>query len=121
MEIPFNSSNKWQMSVHNMKEEGLGGKQLLLLKGAPDVLLSKCSHYLKEVDGVPVMHPVDTTFTEMYTSAYEDFGGQVRRKGCARSGRIAQARLLVCRYRRHRAGRASARIRNASDAEVGGG
>ena len=29
-EVPFNSSNKWQMSIHSMQY--MGGKQLLLLK-----------------------------------------------------------------------------------------
>ena len=29
-EVPFNSSNKWQMSIHAMQY--MGGKQLLLLK-----------------------------------------------------------------------------------------
>jgi magnesium-transporting ATPase (P-type) len=36
-EIPFNSSNKWQMSVH-----ARNGREVMFLKGAPDVLLDKC-------------------------------------------------------------------------------
>lgn len=55
-EVPFNSSNKWQMSIHSMKHSG---SQLLLLKGAPDVLLDKCSHYLAD-DGTH--KPCDETF-----------------------------------------------------------
>jgi magnesium-transporting ATPase (P-type) len=60
-EVPFNSSNKWQMSIHSMKHSGT---QLLLLKGAPDVLLDKCSHYLAE-DGTH--KPCDETFSAVST------------------------------------------------------
>jgi sodium/potassium-transporting ATPase subunit alpha len=73
-EIPFNSSNKWQMSIHSMAT--LNGRQVLLLKGAPDVLLSKCSHYLNS-DGAAV--PIDRDFIEIYTKAYEHFGSQGER------------------------------------------
>jgi sodium/potassium-transporting ATPase subunit alpha len=61
-EVPFNSSNKWQMSIHTMKHSGT---QLLLLKGAPDVLLDKCSHYLAE-DGTH--KPCDETFSAVNTA-----------------------------------------------------
>ena len=72
-EIPFNSSVKWQMSIHAMAHNK---KQMLFLKGAPDVLLSKCSHYLDE-RGQHV--PIDEAFRAIYTAAYEDFGGQGER------------------------------------------
>lgn len=72
-EIPFNSSNKWQMSIHKMAATG---KELLLLKGAPDVLLDKCSTYLRN-DGAVV--PIDAEFQAIYTTTYEDFGGQGER------------------------------------------
>ena len=39
-EVPFNSANKWQMSIHRMKG---ADDDVLFLKGAPDVLLSKCN------------------------------------------------------------------------------
>eukprot|EP01041_Mallomonas_annulata_P001802 gene1802-3499_t len=61
-EIPFNSANKWQMSIHIM---AVGGHpQVLFLKGAPDVLLTI---------------PVDDTFASEYTKVYEEFGGQGER------------------------------------------
>ena len=34
-EVPFNSKNKWQMSIHAMASDG--GKQVMFVKGAPDV------------------------------------------------------------------------------------
>jgi len=73
-EIPFNSAFKWQMSIHSVASQG--GKQLLLIKGAPDVLLDKCSHYLGP-DGT--VHEKDAAFDAIYTAAYEDFGGQGER------------------------------------------
>jgi len=73
-EIPFNSANKWQLSIHTMKS--LGGKQLTLLKGAPDVLMSKCSFYVS-ADGNVV--PIDDHFVSNYDEAYEDFGGKGQR------------------------------------------
>jgi len=73
-EIPFNSANKWQLSIHTMKS--LGGKQLTLLKGAPDVLMSKCSSYIAQ-DGT--IAPIDAKFMSQYDEAYEDFGGKGQR------------------------------------------
>ena len=72
-EIPFNSSVKWQVTIHAMKNTG---KQLLLLKGAPDVLLGKCSYYLTP-EGTVL--PIDEKFKKIYTTAYEDFGGNGER------------------------------------------
>ena len=70
-EIPFNSSNKWQMSIHRV-----GKTQRLFLKGAPDVLLGKCNRYLTK-DGK--FAPIDDHFVRIYTSVYEDFGGNGER------------------------------------------
>ncbi len=39
-EVPFNSTNKWMSSTHM---NGADGAQVVLLKGAPDVLLPKCN------------------------------------------------------------------------------
>lgn len=42
-EIPFNSTHKWQLSLHQAE----GGKGLLLvLKGAPERVIAKCSKIL---------------------------------------------------------------------------
>lgn len=73
-EIPFNSSNKWQMSIHAMGEQD--NKQVMFVKGAPDVLLDKCSRYLA-ADGS--IHPIDSEFNSAYTTVYEEFGGNGER------------------------------------------
>lgn len=47
--IPFNSKNKWMLSLHGEggNSDSSDGKEfLVLIKGAPDVLLSKCSSWL---------------------------------------------------------------------------
>jgi sodium/potassium-transporting ATPase subunit alpha len=80
-EVPFNSSNKWQLSVHELSSQSnlmsLGAhKQVLLLKGAPDVLLGKCNRYI-DLNGQ--LKKIDAGFTDMYTKAYEDFGNNGER------------------------------------------
>lgn len=75
-DIPFNSSFKWQMTIHRIKEEGGTTRQYLFLKGAPDVLLSKCSFYLS-ADGQ--YREIDEEFKRVYQNVYEDFGGNGER------------------------------------------
>jgi magnesium-transporting ATPase (P-type) len=48
----------------------------LFLKGAPDVLLAKCSHYL-HADGEQKL--IDEEFMKTYISRYEGFGGNGER------------------------------------------
>merc|ERR1719288_188665 len=40
-EIPFNSTNKFQVSIHESQD--LGGDNLLVMKGAPERILDRCS------------------------------------------------------------------------------
>jgi sodium/potassium-transporting ATPase subunit alpha len=45
-QIPFNSKNKWMMTMHSCdRDDKKEGEFLVLVKGAPDVLLSKCASY----------------------------------------------------------------------------
>ena len=41
-EVPFNSKNKYQLSIHELFE-----KQFVVMKGAPEMIIKRCSHYLK--------------------------------------------------------------------------
>jgi magnesium-transporting ATPase (P-type) len=61
------------MSIHK-QESSSGEKSTLYLKGAPDVLLSKCSHYLNEMGEKRL---IDEDFMKIYVSRYEGFGGNV--------------------------------------------
>jgi sodium/potassium-transporting ATPase subunit alpha len=73
-EIPFNSKNKWQMTINTL--ESLGGKQIMFVKGGPDVLLQKCNRYMSD-DGS--IRPIDGEFQSIYDNVYESFGGNGER------------------------------------------
>jgi magnesium-transporting ATPase (P-type) len=54
-DIPFNSANKWSLAVTSCP--GDSNHQLVMMKGAPEIILTKCSHHLhnkqeKEIDEV---------------------------------------------------------------------
>jgi magnesium-transporting ATPase (P-type) len=70
LEIPFNSANKWQLSVH----EGLAPFDgvVMLLKGAPEIVLEKCSTYLNP-NGEIVS--IDESFKKQIGEVYEELGG----------------------------------------------
>lgn len=40
-EIPFNSTNKYQVSIHKVE-----GKHVLVMKGAPERILDRCSNWI---------------------------------------------------------------------------
>ena len=44
-EIPFNSMNKWQLSVHEIESDN---RHLMVMKGAPERILDRCSHIMIE-------------------------------------------------------------------------
>ena len=50
-EIPFNSNNKFQVSVHDVNKSG---RYLLVLKGAPELVLSRCSTILLQGEDTPI-------------------------------------------------------------------
>lgn len=53
-EIPFNSKNKWMLTMYQPgnnpetmnKVYGSSDQSLIFVKGAPDILMSKCTHYV---------------------------------------------------------------------------
>ncbi|XRB13570.1 sodium/potassium-transporting ATPase subunit alpha [Pseudoscourfieldia marina] len=65
-EIKFNSTNKWQLSIH---ETGMGNT--LVLKGAPERVLGMCSKIL--INGRE--EPMTEEWQEKYNKAYEGLGG----------------------------------------------
>ncbi|KAK5995377.1 Sodium/potassium-transporting ATPase subunit alpha-2 [Cladobotryum mycophilum] len=45
-QIPFNSKNKWMLTMHRISEDSMGaGDYQVFVKGAPDVLLPACTAY----------------------------------------------------------------------------
>jgi sodium/potassium-transporting ATPase subunit alpha len=70
-EIPFNSTNKFQVSVHEME----GGSYQLVMKGAPERIIEKCSTIMisgKEVD-------LDDDMKANFERAYMELGGMGER------------------------------------------
>merc|ERR1719223_858575 len=71
-EIKFNSTNKWQLSIHGQP----GGRPpLLVLKGAPERVLAKCTSYFANGK----TSSKDAEFERTYTQSYEDLGGRGER------------------------------------------
>ena len=50
-EIPFNSTNKFQVSVHEIPDKSENGR-LLVMKGAPERILERCNTI--SINGVDV-------------------------------------------------------------------
>ena len=48
--IPFNSKNKWMLTLHGKRDHS-DSNYLMLVKGAPDVLLPKCTSWLSASSG----------------------------------------------------------------------
>jgi len=67
-EIPFNSTNKYQLSIHEV-EDGPG--HVLVMKGAPERILDRCSTIM--IHGQEI--PLDASLTDAFQSAYMDLGG----------------------------------------------
>ena len=70
-EIPFNSVNKWSMAVVRDPgaPEGSPASHVAMLKGAPEVILARCTSYLhngREKE-------IDDEFRDEYLQAYERF------------------------------------------------
>uniref|UniRef100_A0A0K0EHT4 Sodium/potassium-transporting ATPase subunit alpha n=1 Tax=Strongyloides stercoralis TaxID=6248 RepID=A0A0K0EHT4_STRER len=70
VEIPFNSTNKFQVSIHDQPEGNL-----LVMKGAPERILDKCSTIL--INGQEL--ELDDKFRNAFESAYLELGGMGER------------------------------------------
>ncbi|KAL0963555.1 hypothetical protein UPYG_G00307910 [Umbra pygmaea] len=69
-EIPFNSTNKYQISIHKNSTTG-ESKHLLVMKGAPERILDRCSTILIQGEE----QPLDNEMKESFQKAYEELGG----------------------------------------------
>ena len=73
-EIPFNSSNKYQVSIHE-NEDKSDGRYFLAMKGAPERILDLCSTIL--INGVE--KPLDDNLKDAFNTAYMELGGMGER------------------------------------------
>ncbi|KAI9296938.1 P-type cation-transporting ATPase [Neoconidiobolus thromboides FSU 785] len=62
--IPFNSENKWAMSIHRIQHGN--GDLILFIKGAPERVLKTCSHILLNRQEVPLTQDHHQQFKDMY-------------------------------------------------------
>ncbi|XP_006168897.1 sodium/potassium-transporting ATPase subunit alpha-4 isoform X1 [Tupaia chinensis] len=68
-EIPFNSTNKYQLSIH--LQEDSSQTHVLMMKGAPERILDFCSSFL--LDGQE--YPMDDEMRKDFQNAYLELGG----------------------------------------------
>lgn len=66
-EIPFNSTSKYQVSIHRLQS---GGGHLLVMKGAPEIIVSCCSTILYEGQE----YPLDEKWITKFNDAYSELG-----------------------------------------------
>jgi len=69
-EVPFNSSNKYQVSVHENEDKN-DGRYFLAMKGAPERILDLCSTIF--INGEEKV--LDEEMKEAFNTAYMDLGG----------------------------------------------
>uniref|UniRef100_A0A4W3ISJ8 Sodium/potassium-transporting ATPase subunit alpha n=2 Tax=Callorhinchus milii TaxID=7868 RepID=A0A4W3ISJ8_CALMI len=69
-EIPFNSTNKYQLSIHT-QEDLSDQRHLLVMKGAPERILDRCSRIL--IHGKE--EPLEEDMKEAFQNAYLELGG----------------------------------------------
>ncbi|GLA30049.1 hypothetical protein AnigIFM63326_008246 [Aspergillus niger] len=73
-QIPFNSKNKWMLTVHQNPSSST--HNLIYVKGAPDVLLPKCTSYWSK-DGVA--KPLDAAAKDMFSAFQQKLSRRAQR------------------------------------------
>merc|ERR1712038_855301 len=69
-EIPFNSTNKFQVSIHELDDPN-ENRYLLVMKGAPERIVDRCSTII--VDGREL--PMTEEWKNAFETAYMELGG----------------------------------------------
>merc|ERR1711988_157688 len=69
-EIPFNSTNKFQVSIHEQEDKS-DSRYLLVMKGAPERILQRCSTIV--IDGTE--RPLTEDWKNAFETAYMELGG----------------------------------------------
>merc|ERR1711953_759970 len=70
VEIPFNSTNKFQVSIHETSDPD-ENRALLVMKGAPERILQRCSTIV--IDGTE--RPLTEDWKNAFETAYMELGG----------------------------------------------
>ena len=69
-EIPFNSTNKFQVSIHRVDDPN-EDRHLLVMKGAPERILERCTSIV--IDGIE--RPMTEEWKQAFNQAYMQLGG----------------------------------------------
>merc|ERR1719276_676775 len=69
-EIPFNSTNKFQVSIHETEDKN-DNRHLLVMKGAPERIVDRCSSIV--IDGKEL--PLTQEWKDAFEAAYMELGG----------------------------------------------
>ena len=69
-EVPFNSTNKYQVSIHENDDKS-DKRYLLVMKGAPERILDRCSTII--IDGEE--KEMDDSWKDAFNTAYMELGG----------------------------------------------
>jgi sodium/potassium-transporting ATPase subunit alpha len=67
-EVPFNSTNKYQISIHESEDPEAAGRLLLVMKGAPERIIGRCTSQM--IDGVE--KPLGKQGRKAFDDAYAD-------------------------------------------------
>jgi sodium/potassium-transporting ATPase subunit alpha len=70
-EVPFNSTNKYQVSIHEREDKNDDSFHLLVMKGAPERILERCSSIL--INGEEM--EMTDEWKENFNNAYLELGG----------------------------------------------
>ena len=73
--IPFNSRLKWMKTIHKPPPTKADQRRLVVVKGAPEIVLESCSHYLNKGQEVPI----DADYTKRFEEVYKEIAGQGER------------------------------------------
>lgn len=73
-EIPFNSTNKYQVSIHESSDPD-DKRYVLVMKGAPERILDRCSTIMIKGEEVEL----DEKMQEAFNTAYLELGGMGER------------------------------------------
>ena len=69
-EIPFNSTNKYQLSIHETEDPN-DNRYLLVMKGAPERVLDRCSTIM--IDGEEI--ELNKEWRDKFNQSYLELGG----------------------------------------------
>jgi magnesium-transporting ATPase (P-type) len=76
LEVPFNSKNKFSLSVASFIDPSTKQpRKVLMMKGAPERVLARCKSFMLRGESVPI----DDEFRQKYDDAYNTYGNDGER------------------------------------------